>query len=308
MDGTRKETAMNPNRLIVTALAVATATATATAQQDMSRVEVKAQRVAGNVYMLTGRGGNIGLSVGDDGAFLIDDQFGVLSARILKTVSELTPDPIRFVVNTHWHGDHTGGNQKMAEAGAILVAHENVRRAMSIDHFMAAFDRTVAASPEAALPVVTFSESMTFHFNGDEIRVQHVAPAHTDGDAIVIFRDANVIHMGDTYFNGIYPFIDVSTGGSIAGMIAAADTALDLADDETQFIPGHGPLSGVAELKASRAMLQAVYKRVAELISQGRSRDEVIAAAPTREYDEAWGNGFLDPPTWVGIVYDSMIE
>ena len=299
---------MNPNRLIVTALAVATATATATAQQDMSRVEVKAQRVAGNVYMLTGRGGNIGLSVGDDGAFLIDDQFGVLSARILKTVSELTPDPIRFVVNTHWHGDHTGGNQKMAEAGAILVAHENVRRAMSIDHFMAAFDRTVAASPEAALPVVTFSESMTFHFNGDEIRVHHVAPAHTDGDAIVIFRDANVIHMGDTYFNGMYPFIDVSTGGSIAGMIAAADTALDLADDETQFIPGHGPLSGVAELRASRAMLQAVHNRVRALITQGRSRDEVIAAAPTREYDEAWGNGFLDPPTWVGIVYDSMIE
>lgn len=299
---------MNPNCLIVAGLAVVTATATATAQQDMSRVEVKAQRVAGNVYMLTGRGGNIGLSVGDDGAFLIDDQFGVLSARILKTVSELTPDPIRFVVNTHWHGDHTGGNQKMAEAGAILVAHENVRRAMSIDHFMAAFDRTVAASPEAALPVVTFSESMTFHFNGDEIRVQHVAPAHTDGDAIVIFRDANVIHMGDTYFNGIYPFIDVSTGGSIAGMIAAADTALGLADDETQFIPGHGPLSGVAELRASRAMLQAVHDRVRALITQGRSRDEVIAAAPTRDYDEAWGNGFLDPPTWVGIVYDSMIE
>ncbi len=295
---------MNPS-LILVALAIAPATATS-AQQDMSRVEVEAKHVAGNVYMITGRGGNIGLSVGADGAFLVDDQFGVLSARILETVAQLTPKPVRFVVNTHWHGDHTGGNENMAEAGAIIVAHENVRRAMSTEHFMAAFNRTVAASPEAALPVVTFTESMTFHWNGDDIRVQHVAPAHTDGDAIVIFRDANVIHMGDTYFNGMYPFIDVSTGGSIAGMIAAADTALELANDETQFIPGHGPLSGVAELRASRAMLHTVHGRVGDLITQGKSRDEVIAAAPTRDFDEIWGNGFLDPPTWVGIVYDSM--
>ncbi len=298
---------MNKSRWILIALAIAPATAT-TAQQDMSGVVVEAKRVAGNVYVITGRGGNIGLSIGEDGAFLIDDQFGVLSARILETVSQLTPDPVRFVVNTHWHGDHTGGNQNMAEAGAIIVAHENVRRAMSTEHFMAAFNRTVAASPDAALPVVTFTGSMTFHFNGDEIRVQHVAPAHTDGDAIVIFRDANVIHMGDTYFNGMYPFIDVSTGGSIAGMIAAADTALDLANDKTQFIPGHGPVSGVAELRAGRAMLQAVHERVGTLITQGKSRDEVIAAAPTRDFDEKWGNGFLDPPTWVGIVYDSMVN
>ncbi len=298
---------MNKSRWIFLALALAIAPATATtAQQGMSDVVVEAKRVAGNVYVITGRGGNIGLSVGEDGAFLIDDQFGLLSARILKTVAELTPDPVRFVVNTHWHGDHTGGNQKMAEAGAIIVAHENVRLAMSTEHFMATFNRTVAASADEALPVVTFTESMTFHFNGDDIRVQHVAPAHTDGDAIVIFRDANVSHMGDTYFNGMYPFIDVSTGGSIAGMIAAADTALDLANDKTQFIPGHGPVSGVAELRAGRAMLQAVHERVGKLITQGKSRDEVIAAAPTRDFDEKWGNGFLDPPTWVGIVYDSM--
>ena len=298
---------MNPSRWILIALAVATASPVASAQ-NRSAVVVEAKLVAGNVYMITGSGGNIGLSVGEDGAFLIDDQFGRLSAQILKTVSELTPDPVRFVVNTHWHGDHTGGNQKMAEAGAIIVAHENVRRAMSTDHFMAAFNRTVSASAEAALPVVTFTESMTFHFNGDDIRVQHVAPAHTDGDAIVIFRLANVIHMGDTYFNGMYPFIDVSTGGSIAGMIAAADTALGLANDKTKFIPGHGPLSGVAELRASRAMLQAVHDRIGELITQGKSRDEVIAAAPTRDFDEKWGNGFMKPPKWVGIVYDSMVN
>ncbi len=296
---------MNPSRWILIAVAVAIASPAVSAQ-DRSAVVIEAKRVADNVYMITGQGGNIGLSIGEDGAILIDDQFGRLTERILKTVAELTPEPVRFVVNTHWHGDHTGGNQKMAEAGAIIVAHENVRLAMSTEHFMATFNRTVAASADEALPVVTFTESMTFHFNGDDIRVQHVDPAHTDGDAIVIFRDANVIHMGDTYFNGMYPFIDVSTGGSIAGMIAAADTALDLANDKTQFIPGHGPVSGVAELRAGRAMLQAVHERVGTLITQGKSRDEVIAAAPTRDFDEKWGNGFLDPPKWVGIVYDSM--
>ena len=294
---------MNPVRSCLIALVIAPA---AYAQRDMSGVVIEAKRVAGSVYMITGRGGNIGLSIGDDGAFLVDDQYDELTERILKTVAELTPEPVKFVVNTHWHGDHTGGNEKLGKTGAIIVAHENVRRAMSTEHFLAAFNHTTLASPEAALPVVTFTESMSFHFNGDEIRVQHVAPAHTDGDAIVIFRNANVIHMGDTYFNGMYPFIDTSTGGSIAGMIAAADTALELANDKTQIIPGHGPLSGVAELRASRAMLQAVHDRVEKLIAQGSSRDEVIAAAPTRDFDEQWGKGFLNPPKWVGIVYDSM--
>ncbi len=294
---------MNPARRCLLALVVAPA---AFAQPDMSSVVIEAKRVSDNVYMVTGRGGNIGLSIGADGAFLVDDQYGKLTERILKTVAELTPEPVKFVVNTHWHGDHTGGNENMGKAGAIIVAHENVRRAMSTEHFLAAFNHTTLASPEAALPVVTFTESMSFHFNGDDIRVQHVAPAHTDGDSIVIFRNANVIHMGDTYFNGMYPFIDTSTGGSIAGMIAAADIALELANNKTQFIPGHGPLSGVAELRASRAMLQTVHDRVEKLITQGKSREEVIAAAPTRDFDEAWGKGFLNPPKWVGIVYDSM--
>ncbi len=298
---------MNSSRWIHVALAVAIASPVASAQ-DRPAVVVAAKHVADNVYMITGQGGNIGLSIGDDGAFLVDDQFGRLTRQILQVVAELTPEPVRFVVNTHWHGDHTGGNENMGKAGAIIVAHENVRRAMSTEHFLAAFNVTTPVSPEAALPVVTFTESITFHFNGDDIRVQHVAPAHTDGDSLVIFRNANVIHMGDTYFNGMYPFIDTSTGGSLAGMIAAADTALALADDTTLFIPGHGPLSGAAELRASRAMLQTVHDRVGKLIEQGSSRDEVIAAAPTRDFDETWGNGFLDPPKWVGIVYDSMIQ
>ena len=147
---------------------------------------------------------------------------------------------------------------------------------------------------------------MTFHYNGDEIRVQHVAPAHTDGDSIVFFRDANVIHMGDTFFSGMYPFIDVSTGGSISGMIKAADTALALANEETRIIPGHGPLSGVTELRASRAMLTIVHVRVQNMIRTGSSRDDVIAAAPTGDLDEVWGGGFMKPDQWVGIVYDGM--
>ena len=273
-----------------------TAMVPATNAQDLANIVIKAERVSGNVYMLTGAGGNIGLSIGEDGSFLIDDQFAPLTERILASVAELTPQPVRFVVNTHWHGDHTGGNEHLDEAGAIIVAHDNVRTRM----------RT--GSPEAALPVVTFAESMTFYWNADEVRVVHVGPAHTDGDSIVYFREANVIHMGDTFFNGMYPYIDVSTEGTITGMIQAADTVLGLANDKTKIIPGHGPLGGVKELRASRAMLQEVHGRFQKLIRDGASKEEVIAAKPTRDLDAEWGRGFMKPDRWVGIIYDSMVR
>ena len=269
-------------------------------------VEIKTIEVAEGVYMLEGRGGNIGLSVGADGAFMIDDQFAPLTEKILAAVATLTDEPVRFLVNTHWHGDHTGGNENMANGGVIIVAHENVRTRMSQDNFLAAFNANVPASPEAALPVVTFSDAVNFHWNGDDIHVFHVEPAHTDGDAIIHFRRANVFHMGDTYFSGMYPFIDVSTGGSIDGMIAAADRVLAKANANTRIIPGHGPLSGVDELRASRDMLAAVRDTVASLVSAGNSRDEVIAAKPTGVFDAAWGGGFLKADRWVGIVYDGM--
>ncbi len=274
--------------------------------QPPPEVEIKTIEVAGGVYMLEGRGGNIGLSVGADGAFMIDDKFAPLTEKILAAVAALTDQPVRFVVNTHWHGDHTGGNENLANGGVIIVAHENVRAKMSKDNFLAAFNHTVPASPEAALPVVTFSDAMNFHWNGDDIHVFHVEPAHTDGDAIIHFRRANVFHMGDTYFNGMYPFIDVSTGGSIDGMIAAADRVLAKANADTRIIPGHGPLSGVDELRASRDMLAAVRDTVASLVSAGKTRDEVIAAGPTGVFDDAWGGGFMQPDHWVGIVYDGM--
>ncbi|MCH8960879.1 MAG: MBL fold metallo-hydrolase, partial [Bacteroidetes bacterium] len=213
-----------------------------------------------------------------------------------------------FVVNTHWHFDHTGGNENMGAAGAILVAHENVRARMSVDQFMKAFDRAVPASPPGALPVITFTDAMTFHWNGDDLHVFHVDPAHTDGDAIIHFKGANAVHMGDTYFSGMYPFIDVGSGGSIDGMIAAADEVLALADDATKIIPGHGPLSNKAELHAYRDMLATARDRIHALISEGKSQEEVVAAKPTSDLDAEWGGGFMQPDVWVGIVYASMAE
>jgi glyoxylase-like metal-dependent hydrolase (beta-lactamase superfamily II) len=257
--------------------------------------------------MLIGRGGNIGLSVGVDGAFLIDDQFAPLTEKIRAAVAALTDQPVRFLVNTHWHRDHTGGNENLGRAGAIIVAHDNVRRRMSRDQFLEAFDQMVPASPKGALPVLTFNDAVTFHLNGDEVHVFHVEHAHTDGDAIIHFRRANVVHMGDTYFNGMYPFIDVSSGGSIEGMIDAVDRVLPLADAKTRLIPGHGPLSNVLELQAYREMLGTVRDRIRALVADGKSREEVIEAGPTRDFDASWGGGFMKPDQWAGIVYDGMV-
>jgi cyclase len=281
-------------------------TGPAAAQQDFSKVEIQAQKVADGIYMLTGSGGNMGLSIGDDGALLIDDQYAPLSAKILAAIRSLTPDPVRFVVNTHYHGDHTGGNENMGEAGALLVAQENVRRRMSAGTFQASFNREVPRAPEDALPVVTFTDAITFHWNGEEIRVFFVGPAHTDGDSIIHFVNADVFHMGDTLFNGIYPFIDVSAGGRIDGMIAAADRVLEVADDGTRLIPGHGPLATKADLQAFRDMLSTVRDRIAKLQAEGKSKEEIVAAKPTADLDETWGGGFMQPDDWVALVYDSM--
>lgn len=286
------------------ALAVISSPATA---QGMRNVEIKAEKVAGNVYILYGQGGNIGLSIGDDGAFLIDDQFAPLTVKILEAVEELTDKPVKFVINTHWHSDHTGGNENFGESGAIIVAHENVHKRMSTDQFIAAFNAEVPAAPRAALPVITFDDSIRFHYNGDQIDVIHVDPAHTDGDSIIFFRGANVLHAGDTFFNGMYPFIDVGTGGSIDGMIAAADTILEQVNARTRIIPGHGQLCGVEELHGYRDMLAKVSERMHKLIDEGKSKDEIIAAKPTADLDEQWGGGFLNADRWVGIVYDGIV-
>ena len=278
------------------------------AQQNFDTVQVRAIPVAGSVYVLMGSGGNIGLSVGPDAAFLVDDQFAPLTPKIVAAVREITERSIRFVLNTHWHGDHTGGNENLGKAGALIVAHENVRVRMSTDQFLEAFNRTVPASPAGALPVVTFTDAVTFHLNDDEIHAFHVPPAHTDGDAVVHFRRANVVHMGDVYVNGGYPFIDRSSGGSIDGLIGAVARALELVDGATKVIPGHGQVSDGTGLERYHDMLVAIRDRVAQEIASGKTRDEVIAAKPTAAFDEAWGRGSRTGDQFATAVYDSLVE
>jgi len=274
--------------------------------QDMSDVTIGRVPLGDGLAMLTGRGGNIGVAFGADGVFLVDDQYAPLTEKIRASVAELSDQPIRFVLNTHWHGDHTGGNENLGLSGAVIVAHDNVRSRMSVEQVMAAFDRTVPASPHAALPVITFAESVTFHLNGDELHVFHVDPAHTDGDVIVHWKKANVFHMGDTFFNGMYPFIDLSSGGNVDGFVAAGQRVLALSDAETRIIPGHGPLADRADLEGYVAMLKTVRGRVAKEVVEGRSLDEILAAKPTADLDAQWGGGFMKPENFTRFVAMSL--
>lgn len=275
---------------------------------DMTQVTIKVVPVAPGVYMLEGMGGNIGLSVGKDDAFIIDDQYAPLSAKIKAAVATVTPKPVRFVVNTHWHFDHVGGNEAMAGSGAIIFAHENTRRRMSTEQFIQAFNMKIPASPTAALPVITFSDTITFYTNDDTVRTFHVANAHTDGDAIIFFTKANVVHMGDTFFNGRYPLIDVSSGGSLPGMIAAANQGLAMTNAETRFIPGHGPLATRADLARYRDMLVTVRERVGNLIAQRKTLKEVLDAKPLADLDAQWGNGNIKSDQFLTIVYGSLTQ
>ena len=282
--------------------------AAVSAQQDFSNVKITVVPVAGGVYMLQGAGGNIGLSVGADDAFLIDDQYAPLTPRIREAIATVTNKPVRFLVNTHWHGDHTGGNENMASAGSILVAHENVRRRMSTEQFIEAFKSRVAPSPTAALPVITFSDEITFYLNGDTIRVSHVRNAHTDGDAVITFRRANVVHMGDTFFNGMWPFIDLSSGGSLDGMIEATAKVLAATGPETKFIPGHGPLALRADLQRFHDVMADVRGRLARRVARRESLARVIAAKPLADYDATWGKGFMTTEQFLTIAYASLTK
>jgi glyoxylase-like metal-dependent hydrolase (beta-lactamase superfamily II) len=275
-------------------------------QQDFSKVQIQTVDVAPGVHMLVGSGGNIGVSSGSDGVLIIDDQYAPLTDKIRAAVGAISKDPIRFLVNTHWHGDHTGGNENLGGAGAVIVAHENVRRRMSTEQVSEFFKRTTPASPKAALPVMTFAEDVSFHVNGDELHVFHVDPAHTDGDSIIHWKNANVFHMGDLYFSGGFPFIDLDSGGSVDGVISATEKVLALANDSSKIIPGHGPLSNKKELTAYRDMLKTIRSRIQSQVTAGKSLEEVKASGPTKEWDETLGKGFINGERLTEFVYRSL--
>jgi glyoxylase-like metal-dependent hydrolase (beta-lactamase superfamily II) len=278
----------------------------ASGQQDFSKVQIQTVDVAPGVHMLVGSGGNIGVSSGSDGVLIIDDQYAPLTEKIRAAVSAIRTDPIRFVVNTHWHGDHTGGNENLGGAGAVIVAHENVRRRMSTEQISEFFKRTTPASPKVALPVLTFTENVSFHVNGDELYVFHVDPAHTDGDSVIHWKKANVFHMGDLFFSGGFPFIDLESGGSLDGVIAAADKVLALANDASKIIPGHGPLSTKNDLTAYRDMLKTIRSRIHSQVTSGKSLDEVKASRPTKEWDDTLGKGFINGERFTEFAYRSL--
>jgi glyoxylase-like metal-dependent hydrolase (beta-lactamase superfamily II) len=275
------------------------------AQQDFSSVEIKSIEVTKGIYMLTGAGGNMGLCVGEDATFLIDDQYAPLTEKIMSAVRAVTDKPIGFVLNTHWHGDHTGGNENLGKMGALIVAHDNVRTRMSTEQFMKAFNRTIAPSPKAALPVVTFNDAVTFHLNDETIHAFHVPPAHTDGDSVIFFKNANVVHAGDLFFRARFPFIDLSAGGSFKGMIEASERLLELVDDETRIIPGHGDLASKSDLRDYHDMLVLVKERVVPLIAAGKTEAEVVAAKPLAD-SPSWGEGFVNADRFLSIVYQSL--
>lgn len=295
-------------RFALTGFAVVAFPAGVRAQQpDVSRAPVNLIRLTENMLMLMGAGGNIGVSIGDDGIFLVDDQYAPLTPKILAVLDSIDKRSVRFVLNTHWHGDHTGGNENMGKAGALIVAHDNVRKRMSVEQFIKAMGDTVPASPKGGLPVVTFNATVTFHLNDDEIYAFHVDPAHTDGDAVVWFKKSNVIHMGDLYFNGMYPFIDLSSGGSVQGLITAVDRIAVMINDVTRVIPGHGPLSNRGELKAYGEMLTGIRDNVRKLIVAKKTLQQTIAAKPSEQWDEKWGKGFMKPDKFVESVYESLV-
>jgi len=278
----------------------------ALADHHWENVNYETTRVGENLYALIAEGGNLGVSIGEDGTFLIDDQFAPLTRKLLWQIGELGGGTPRFLVNTHWHFDHTGGNENLGAEGTLIIAHDNVRKLLSRDNHISAFNRDVPALSSEGLPVITFSHDTTFHLNQETIHVFHVANAHTDGDAVVHFQQSNVIHAGDIWFNGFYPFIDVEHGGSLAGVIAATEQIIALSNAQTKIIPGHGPVGNRTELMAYRDMLVGVFNTLSALQAEGKSLQEVIAMHPIKSYEAEWGDGFLTTEQWLGIIYSGL--
>jgi len=278
----------------------------ASTHAQQQKVSYSTFQLSDTVYMLVGRGGNVGISAGDDGLFIIDDQLAPITAQLLEAIRKISNQPIRYVINTHFHFDHTGGNEAIGGAGTVIIAHDNIRKRMTSEQVNLFLPRTTPPHPQAALPMVTFNDRMSLHLNGETATAYYVANGHTDGDSIIHFPLSNVIHMGDMYFNGMYPYVDLEAGGAIQGVIQAADLALSLADDETRIIPGHGPLAITEDLRNYRDFLVDAVENVQVLIDQGKDLQQTIDAQPTAEWDEELGKVWITPAQFVTFIYNSL--
>jgi len=278
---------------------------TASGQRNFDDVEIRTEKVADQIYVLFGAGGNIGLAIGDDAAYLIDDQYAPLSEKILAAVREVTDKPLKFLVNTHWHGDHTGGNENFGKSGTILIAHEAVRKRMGSPSERNGNVRP--ASPLAALPEITFTEELTLHLDSlRTLHVIHVAPSHTDGDSYIYLPEDNVLHMGDNFSNGGFPFIDLNSGGDINGLVKNLNIALFMVDEDTRIIPGHGPVANRSRLRAYRDMVETLRSRVQKAADSGKSLEETLEMGLSKEWDAEFGTGFIDSKGIITAIYRSL--
>jgi cyclase len=276
---------------------------------QFENVTINTTKLTDSIYMLEGSGGNIIVSVGQDGVFMVDDQFAPLTKKIKEAILKITDQPVKFVINTHLHPDHVGGNENLGELGAIIVSHDNVRKRLSTEQFSEFFKRTIPPTPEKGLPIVTFSDNMTAYQNGDEIKIIHVDNGHTDGDSIVYFTKNNVIHVGDDFNDKSYPFIDISSGGSIDGLISSLETISSIINDETKVVSGHSEISNKTKVNDFTNMLKDVRENVNQMIESGKSVEEIIASQPTSKYDEIYyDHTRFQPEDLITFIYQSLTK
>ena len=288
---------------IIVAIVIALCSITIQAQGDFSKVEIKSTKISGNVYMLEGAGGNIGVSVGADGVLIVDDQFAPLADKIKAALKQLGEGKLKFVLNTHWHFDHTGGNAAFGP-DAPIIAHDNVRKRMSTEQKSEFFKSTTPASPKEALPVVTFNQSLSVHFNGEEIKVIHFPEGHTDGDSVIYFTTSNVVHLGDNFFAGSFPFVDLESGGSVQGLIKNIGEIIAKLPAGVKLIPGHGPISTVDGLKEYHQMLLQTTDVVRQKMKAKKSLAQIKKEGLPEQW-KSWGQAFIKTDMWIEIIHAS---